>query len=413
MSSSDFRSTDRRSLYQTRLECVLFHCHPSMTSTLSEGQVEWNSDKEHFLWEVIAKSRVVEGGGTDCEYTAWWRSHSTDGYPGKGLAEHLQVPLPYLLYRAQVRYEEDLRGLRTALSPASPTPQPTPVPSGATFPTQPSNAKGEYFPGSSPPERLIFPRRDSLRAGNGQLPPSISGRSLTIRTRLNSLGSAHRINSPQKVTSSSVLTLQGPKRTFIPRRTLSPTPSRPSPSSPSSGADGGSEGEEEEEELRKFEEEERRIEEQQALELKLKNLELKFTKDKLGLVTSPRRPQPPRHADTDRGRHRPLSGDVHRFGSSSRRYSASHTPSNHSLSSASSPQGSIPDMPSPPPEGRSPPMSPMARQLAGPSRSPPTVSHGNAWAQSARSRIRQGRSERGSEIGSTTSSFSDLSGKSP
>ncbi|KAI0787115.1 hypothetical protein BC629DRAFT_492842 [Irpex lacteus] len=59
-------------------------------------RVEWNSEKEQILWEVIAKSRVVEGAGTD------W----------KGLASHLQVPLPYLLYRAQARYEEDLRGLQ-------------------------------------------------------------------------------------------------------------------------------------------------------------------------------------------------------------------------------------------------------------------------------------------------------------
>jgi hypothetical protein len=36
--------------------------------------------------QVIAKSRAMEGAGTD------WQ----------GLSNHLQVPLPYLLYRAQV-----------------------------------------------------------------------------------------------------------------------------------------------------------------------------------------------------------------------------------------------------------------------------------------------------------------------
>ena len=31
-------------------------------------QVEWNAEKEQILWEVIAKSRAVEGAGTDCTF---------------------------------------------------------------------------------------------------------------------------------------------------------------------------------------------------------------------------------------------------------------------------------------------------------------------------------------------------------
>ncbi|EKM59867.1 uncharacterized protein PHACADRAFT_181810 [Phanerochaete carnosa HHB-10118-sp] len=365
-------------------------------------RIEWNAEKEHFLWEVIAKSRVVEGAGTD------W----------KGLANHLQVPLPYLLYRAQVRYEEDLRGLRTALSPTSPTPQ-EPVPPRPASPPGSNNAGGEYFPRLPTTEKHPSGRRDSFRSSNGgPMAASSSARPLTIRTRLNSLRS---VSSPQKVTSSSVLTLQGPKRAFPALRPLSPTSSRPSPSSPSSGADGGSEGEEEEE-LHKLEEEERRIEEQEALERKLKNLELKMTRDALGLVSSPTRP-PFARRDIDRKRLRlssesGISSGIHHRLAMSRRPSISHTPSHHSLSSTTnSLQGSIPDIPSPPPELTSQPTSPMTRHLtpATSPRSPPAVSHNMAFGtirgSTTASRRLGGnvRSDRGSEIGSTPSSFSDLS----
>lgn len=263
-------------------------------------------------------------------------------------------------------------------------------------------------------------RRDSLRlASTGPLSASTSARPLTIRTRLNSLRS---VSSPQKVTSSSVLTLQGPKRGFPPLRLLSPTSSRPSPSSPSSGADGGSEGEEEEEEeLRKLEEEERRIEEQDALERKLKDLELKMTRDAVGLVSSPTRLPSGRRG----GRDRPLSesstsSSIHHRLAMSRRHSLSQTPSHHSLSSTTnSTQGSIPDIPSPPLEFTSQPTSPITRHLntAISSRSPPTVSHNTAFGtmrgSTAASRRLGGnvRSDKGSEIGSTASSLSDLSGK--
>lgn len=311
--------------------------------------------------------------------------------------------------------------MRTALSPASPASQAPATKPGS--PPAPLPVGGEYFPRMQTQDKIAFPRRDSLRGGHGPLTSSFAGRPLTIRTRLNSLGNAHRsINSPQKVTSSSVITLQGPKRTYAPLRPLSPTSSRPSPSSPSSGADGGDEDEEDEEEVRKFEEEERRIEEQQALDRKLRELEQKMTKDALGLVSSPPKLSFTRR-DADRGRMRPLStssvsSSLHQRLDMSRRHS--QTPSHHSLSSASSPQGSIPDIPSPPLESRSQPSSPIARHLSpvGPSRSPPAISSGNAFGTmrgpTVYRRATLGgnvRSEKGSEIGSTASSLSDLSGE--
>ncbi|KAJ3545987.1 hypothetical protein NM688_g5562 [Phlebia brevispora] len=349
-------------------------------------RVEWNADKEAILWEVIAKSRAVEGAGTD------W----------KGLANHLQVPLPYLLYRAQVRYEEDLRGLqgiREALSPTSPT-------GGQSGP-----------PSSTPLGRPL--NADSLRLGSGHLSASGSARTLTIRTRLNSLGHRSSVNSPQKVSSSSVLTLQGPKRPHTQLRPLTPTSSRASPSSPASSAD---ESEEDEDTRREAEEEQRA--EQEALDRKLRELQRKLTKANLGLVSSPPKPAPLRMQDTkgkgkemDRGRTAPLSASstsssIHQRLEMSQAVNRSQTPSHHSLSSASSPQGSIPDIPSP--EPRSPQLSPMRHfSPAGKSTSPPAVNHGNAWGalrHIGRARtIGNVRSERGSEIGSETSSFSDLS----
>ncbi len=347
---------------------------------------------------------------------------------GKGLAAHLAVPLPYLVYRAQVGYEEGLRGLQgiTALSPTvtSPINQGLGPTTSSSPPPKPTGTSGEYFPKMTTPDRL-FPRRDSLRFGSGNLSTSIVGRPLAIRTRLNSIGN-RSIKSPQKVSSSSVITLQGPKRTHTQLRPLSPTSSCASPSSPASTADASSEGEEDEE-TRKEEEEERRIEEQEALEKKLKDLHRMMTKEAVGLISSPPQPTSLRYQEKGKGRERdggrlrPLStsstsSSLHQRLDMSRPYGQSKTPSHHSLSSASSPQGSIPSIPSPPPEPRSPQLSPIARHLSpvGKSTSPPAVSHGSVWGtvrHTPRTRIAgKGRSDRGSEIGSEASSFSDLSG---
>ena len=230
--------------------------------------------------------------------------------------------------------------------------------------------------------------------------------------------------SPQKVSSSSVLTLQGPKRPHTQLRPLTPTSSgsRASPTSAVSPPD--SDESEEEEHARREAELEKRIEEQEALDQKLRDLERKMTKEALGLVASP--PQSPTYLDkrkgkeTDRGRVRPLSmssasSSLHQRlnmqqldMNMSRRISQSQTPSHHSLSSTSSPQGSIPSIPSPPPESRSPQLSPMARHFSpAKSTSPPAISHGVAWGNARPGRV---RSERGSEMGSEASSFSDISG---
>ncbi|KAI0364589.1 hypothetical protein BV20DRAFT_974246 [Pilatotrama ljubarskyi] len=324
-------------------------------------RVEWNPDKEQILWEVIAKSRAIEGAGTD------W----------KGLAGHLQVPLPYLLYRAQVRYEEDLRGLQGLGLRGAAVP----------FPSAPSplrtNAPGEYFPRVSDPVRPPLLHRDSgharlgssssangdLASTSGTVPGTSTVRPVGVRARLSSLGQRvhtqlrspiqpDAVHSPlsgapltgaachprptKKISSSSTLTLQGPKRARTPLRPLSPTSSRTGSSS-EGHEDDLSDSEGSDEEARKEEEAER----QEMLARKLRDLERLMTKDALGLVADPNGKQ--------RGRPRPLSGasvSGASLSSSSARRSPSRSRSNghQSLSSASvdSRQGSIPSIPSPP-----------------------------------------------------------------
>lgn len=302
---------------------------------------------------------------------------------GQGLSAHLEIPLPYLLYRAQTRYEQDLRGLqvlRGALSPTSAQPLAKTV-------------EEEIRPKDQPD--MI--RRLSGRKSGGAAKPSSSLRlptPLGIRARLNSLG----YDSPgrqSKASSSSVLTLQGPRPLSIPIR-----------SPPSSASDSQSESDEEAD---KAEEEERRLEEEEALDKKLKALQKVMTNDALGLVREPRRTT--KGKEPDRGRHgltsprSPLRQSIRRSLSTS-----------ESASGTSSPQGSIPSIPSPTVESL--PQSPISRHLspAKKSSSPPVVSAGNARGQSHmqyRPIVGRARaSEKGSNHGSNASSFSDISGTS-
>ncbi|KAL1944404.1 hypothetical protein VTO73DRAFT_3589 [Trametes versicolor] len=322
-------------------------------------RVEWNAEKEKVLWEVIAQSRAIEGAATD------W----------KGLAEHLRVPLAYILYRAQARYEEDLRGLQGLgiRSPAAPFPS-APSP-------QRTNVQGEYFPLVHDSPLPLLPLRDvaharmgssssaadGLASTSGTVPGTSTLRPLGVRARLSSLGTprahaqvrssvhADPIHSPlaglpimnaapplrqtKKISSSSTITLQGPRRTRTPLRRLSPTSSRADSSSAGSDSDDSDEQTREEE-----------AERQETLSRKLEALKNMMTSDTLGLVADPARARA-----KQRGRARPISGAstsaVSLSSSDARRSSSmSRSHGRQSLSSASvdSRQGSIPSIPSPP-----------------------------------------------------------------
>ena len=274
------------------------------------------------------------------------------------------MPLPYLLYRAQTRYEEDLRGLqgiKVALSPAnhdpsvaSPSPdhltaQPTPVP---------------RLSGQITSTRLTTP--------------------LGLRARLNSLTPAPSDVSP-KVSSSSILTLQDRPPGRLLRRPVVRSHSS------SAGSDDDSDAE-----LDASEQAERRLEEQEALDQKLRNLQTMITGDKLGLVRSSRPRQRTERSSKDP--QRALSNYT------------SLDSSSPSTSSVGSPQGSIPSIPSPPSEPQ-----PIRRPaVTAKSSSPPALSSRHAHPQGFGGLIgmAQKTGERDSNNGSSASSFSDLSGRS-
>ncbi|PCH40928.1 hypothetical protein WOLCODRAFT_88916 [Wolfiporia cocos MD-104 SS10] len=426
-------------------------------------RVEWNAEKEHILWEVIAKSRAIEGAGTD------W----------KGLAAHLQVPLPYLLHRAQTRYEEDLRGLqgiRGALSP------PVAFPSAPTLSQQPHSAHpssanaNEYFSrvsevasrrlSTSTPTRPLGVRarlsslgqNSSIRSRRGSMVRNPSQRSVTGAHISSVLTNGHGATATpprpsKKVSSSSTLTLQGPRRSRVsPHRPLSPTSSHTASEEGSRDGNGivgddeeSDESEEEEEAGR--EEEERRAEEQKELDEKLRKLQLMMTRDTLGLVTSVSKDKGKVQAK-DRGRARPLSTSSASVSSAQGRTSKSQQSLSSLSVSSRSPPGSTPSSPpnthptmrwrshpdsrahymrtyeeSVSPTPSSPRLaSPIPRHLSPPgkSSSPPVVFHGKAQGQVRAGPIgtsgRKGDTAqtlnmdgRVSSQGSEASSFSDLS----
>lgn len=276
-----------------------------------------------------------------------------------------------MLYRAQVRYEHDLRGLQVVKGSLSPQ----------TTHDGPPNEEGSPDDAGDLPN---FPRkipgggrRDSL----SKLSTSIRLTTpLGVRARLNSLSS----NSPSRAnrpSSSSVLTLRSHRRDQTTFRPASPLSSE-------SETDG---------EYEKREEAERRLEEQEVLDKKLKTLQTLLTGDNVGLVSSIN--------EHGKANEQQIHG---RFAPSPPpqrgRTDTSASSRSQSISSASSARESIPSMPSPPesPQSliskRSSPANP-----AGPST---TIPPGQTKTQPV---LRYGPSVKAT-TNSSTSSFSDLSG---
>ncbi|KAF8165720.1 hypothetical protein B0H34DRAFT_250442 [Crassisporium funariophilum] len=298
-------------------------------------KIEWTSDKADILWKVIEMSRQANSLGAD------W----------KGLAAHLEVPLPYLLYRVNARFQEEIRGLKDI--------------KGASNPSVPQTPRSfEFPPGDMPPSMA------NRMAGSTRLANSRIMTSLGVRARLSSLG--NNSSRPKKATSSSTLTLQD-------------------------GTDSS------DEEAIKEEEADRTAEEDEALTRKLAELQKMMTNDALGLVggTRPRDKGKP----TDRGRSAPLSP---RSAGSSRVDTLSSRSASQSVSSAGSPQGSIPEIPS---SSESQPHSPIGRTLSSKSSSPPAVSSRSALGHVQRryGPLVDRRGDFGGSQGSEASSFSDLS----
>ncbi|KAG6897185.1 hypothetical protein C0992_003574 [Termitomyces sp. T32_za158] len=291
---------------------------------------------------------------------------------GKGLATHLDVPLPYLLYRVNARFQEEIRGLKDiqgALSPSGSQPPSRPFDAGPSTEKSPTAAR--------PENRLL----------NGNRLRRLSTTPLGVRARLNSLGNSSL--KPRKAMSSSTLTLQGQKNIH---------PSGLRPTTPSSSEDTDSE----DEATRKEEEADRDAEEQEILDCKLQKLQEMITNEGLGFVSSSRLQKKGTALNHSRFGQGSMVGSYKPGGlSSSSSVSASH----HSLSSASSPQGSIPDIPSPPES------QPLRRLSVSKSSSPPALSPRNALGQRFRPLVDRASSAHSSTHGSEASSFSDLSGR--
>jgi hypothetical protein len=290
----------------------------------------------------------------------------------------LKVPLPYLLYRAQTRYEEDLRTIqeiRDALSPTTAT-----------------SAK-PFDEDVEKPAVAIAKAVGRTASSTGRLSGSSRlSTSLGTRTRLTSLGNH---SSRKKPSSSSTLTVQGVINAHA-------VPVRP-PSAVSSEEEPDSE----DEAAAREEEAERKLEEQEALDRKLEDLQKMMTNDTLGLVSSSR--SNGKRKEVDRGRTTvtpsarpppPPSANV------SQPQEPSSRSTSQSVSSTSSPQGSIPDISSPPTGSQA--HSPMSRHLSSSkSSSPPAVSPRSAHGLRYTSLV--GR-DHDSNQGSEASSFSDISG---
>ncbi|KIL70365.1 hypothetical protein M378DRAFT_156491 [Amanita muscaria Koide BX008] len=318
-------------------------------------RIEWTAEKADILWKVIERSRSVESGAAD------W----------KGLAAHLEVPLPYLLYRVNARFQEEIRGLKDISGALSPTP------------TNHNTNKPEQG------ERSSVTGRTSARMGNSSVRLGVGANGLPspigVRARLNSLGSNSLRH--KKPTSSSTITVQAPKR-----------PSIPEPISPTSSED--EETDSEDEQARKEEEADRKAEEQDALDRKLQDLQQMMTNDTIGLVSSRERRQ--------RGRRWPAS-PASPASLSTRRddtLSSRSDSASQSVSSAESPHGSIPDIPSPPNGSQN--YSPMGRHLS-PSKSSSSPASLSPGLATGRRYAPLSLSEQESNHGSETSSFSDLS----
>lgn len=234
----------------------------------------------------------------------------------------------------------------------------------------------------------------SIRTGVSSSRISASSRQNTprnVRARLNSL--VNNSPKPKKAISSSTITVQGPKRQPVSLRPQSPL---------SSDSDSPSD----DEVALKEEEAERTAEEQETLDRKLEELSRLITNDTLGLVRTHRSKR-----SIDRGRTglSPHSPNASSAANSFRGDSLSSRSDNQSLSSVSSPQGSIPEIPSPASDSQ--PHSPMhfSRHISpAKSSSPAAISPRSTLSHSHNRRYNQLASDHGSNH-SEASSFSDLS----
>ncbi|KAL1743116.1 hypothetical protein HDZ31DRAFT_83658 [Schizophyllum fasciatum] len=345
-------------------------------SAESLPKVQWTTEKADVLWKAIEHSRSRDARGTDY----------------KALAARLDVPLPYLLYRVNARFQEELKGLQDL-----------------------QGVPGALPPNASPELLHTTPLTVAGRAAD-RLGLSSSSRlhtPLGVRARLNSLG--HNTPSPRSAAmSSSTLTIQKPTTPAAPLPrplTASPAPARTSPYHHGPGSNSGSDSGSGTDSDDSADEAERSREEQDALDRKIADLTRMMTSETLGLVSAPRakgkaRAQasafdaPAPAPDTPE----PSPGAPASAPDARGRRAMRSVSTSQSLSSAGSApgSGSVPEIPSPASRSR-----PGSRATS--SAASPAVSPRHATQRYRPMSVAQSLSETSSKDGSTASSFSDLS----
>ncbi|KAF9520706.1 hypothetical protein BS47DRAFT_398779 [Hydnum rufescens UP504] len=160
---------------------------PQEGGTSDPAPIDWTPEKERLLWQQLSSSRTVEDADVD------WQA----------LATRLDTPLPYLLYKTQARYEQDLRKIHeikpivstTALPPSSNDPRPR-LPSLSRR-TSSRAESSTSVPHSSSPRMVEKPLLSNLSASRLHTPL------VALRFPQVPRGSSDRIMEAMEATSSS------------------------------------------------------------------------------------------------------------------------------------------------------------------------------------------------------------------
>lgn len=285
---------------------------------------------------------------------------------GQGLSEKLNVPLPFLMYRAQVRYEEDLRGLQAAMAQpiVQSTAQPLAIPSPRRQEDKNSNIK--------PPIASFAGIRTSTVSTPRQATPiGVKNRFTSNLRSQPALHSSHRSTNGTISTSTVTLTHR-PAAAHSPThlRLMSPPESRPSSETEDEEAQEDEQGDPE------------------AIRKRLKDLERMMTSNVLGFA----RPKPTLKAP----------------GPSSSVIRASSRNDVTSGGETTSAQSSIPSIPSPPESQLQPPQP--TRQVDTQTIERPQQSQSPSRQVVRNKTVGKPPLPKGSSHGSSASSFSDISG---
>ncbi|CAE6396995.1 unnamed protein product [Rhizoctonia solani] len=345
-----------------------------MLRRLLSKSVIWSPEKEKILWDELSRPR------TNLNTVDW-----------AGLSSQLGVPIPYLIYRAQVKYEQDLKGLqgiRQAQIATSPADE---RPFGLTAQRSRNLISSPTTTASSPHVRRM----------------SSSG-AMGSRWSRGSNASTHTIIQPAPPRMARLNPILTPLRTATGSRTSTPSSGGSTPTSTDS------------------DEEKRDAQKDEADQLaeKLKELQKKMGSGYFGFARPNKSPAPSITASQTRSQSASQIR-THATRSQTATLSASRlqrsltTPTGTAMvadsgtttsaSASMSQRGSIPDIPSPPSGSRARAPIPAAKRTAsvGTHRSSSVVSDAQDRGPVGRTRAH----DAGSGQVSSASSFSDISGE--